>query len=188
MIRPAYWTDADLHTRLTADCREFYVGCWMEADDAGYIAWDPDRLGADLYPFRSLSWRRAHLAKWLVDLSVAGHLRMLDCGKHVVVPNLPRYQHAPKPGYQNQRAHDTCLRKKAPSGTTGDPVEPAGKHDLVVPLGASWDHVSPAQGVGIGVGVGIGFSGAAAPTENNGTTGLKERIGDFAAIVGGKAS
>ena len=169
MIRPAYWTDADLHTRLTADCREFYVGCWMEADDAGYIAWEPDRLGADLYPFRSLSWRRAHLAKWLTDLSVAGHLRMLDCGKHVVVPNLPRYQHAPKPGYQHQRAHDNCLRLVAPSGATGD-------------------HVSPAQGVGIGVGVGIGFSGAAAPTEDTKTDGLKSRLGDFGTIVGGKAS
>ena len=26
MIRPAYWTDSDLHTRLTAEQREFYIG------------------------------------------------------------------------------------------------------------------------------------------------------------------
>ena len=58
MIRPAYWTDADLHTRLTAEQREFYIGLWMEADDAGFIAWDVDRIGADLYPFRPLAWRR----------------------------------------------------------------------------------------------------------------------------------
>lgn len=161
MIRPAFWTDADLHTRLSAECREFYIGCWMEADDAGYIAWDPDRLGADLYPFRSLAWRRAHLAKWLEALSVGGHLRMLDCGRHVVVPNLTKYQAAPKPSYQHQRAHDACLRHKAPSGATGD-------------------HKGPAQGVGIGVGVGRGIEGGAPPRADETTNGreghAKERL------------
>jgi len=166
MIRPAYWTDADLHTRLSADVREFYIGCWMEADDAGYIAWDPDRLGADLYPYRSLGWRRSHIAKWLGDLSIGGHLRLLDCGRHAVVPNLTKYQAAPKPSYQHQRAHDTCLRHKAPSGASGD-------------------HKGPAQG--FGVGKGLVLDGGAPPRadENNGATeGLKAKLGDFADIVG----
>jgi len=125
MIRPAYWTDADLHTRLSADVREFYIGCWMEADDHGYISWDVDRLGADLYPYRGLTWRRTHLAKWLALLEVNGHLRLLPCGKHAVVPNLARYQAPPKPSYQNERAHDVCLRQRAPAGTTGDQRAPA---------------------------------------------------------------
>lgn len=72
MIRPAYWTDADLHTRLTAEQREFYIGLWMEADDAGFIAWDVDRIGADLYPFRPLGWRRERLPKWLALLNGPG--------------------------------------------------------------------------------------------------------------------
>lgn len=123
MIRPSYWTDADLHTRLTADVREFYVGLWMESDDAGYVAWDIDRLGADLYPYRSLGWRRTHLPKWLVSLGT--HVQLLDCGEHVLIPTLPRYQSPPKPSYQNQRAHERCVRQLAPHGTSGRHVVPA---------------------------------------------------------------
>lgn len=123
MIRPAYWTDVDLQTRLTADVREFYIGLWMEADDAGYIAWDVDRIGADLYPFRPLGWRRSHLPKYLELLGC--HVVILDCGQHVVVPTLTKHQAPPKPSFQNQRAHDKCVRQMAPSGTSGGQVVPA---------------------------------------------------------------
>jgi hypothetical protein len=125
MIRPAYWTDTDLHTRLSADAREFYIGCWMEADDAGFLAWDIDRIGADLYPYRSLSWRRAHITKWMAELGVANHVRLLDCGRHAVVPNLAKYQACPKPSYQHKTAHGNCLRPVAPQGATGDHMAPA---------------------------------------------------------------
>ena len=123
MIRPAYWTDADLHTRLTADVREFYIGLWMESDDAGYIAWDVDRIGADLYPYRPLTWRRAHLPKYLAALN--SHIVTLACGQHIVVPALTRYQAPPKPSFQNQRAHEKCVRQVAPSGATGGQRVPA---------------------------------------------------------------
>ena len=123
MIRPAYWTDADLHTRLTAEQREFYIGLWMEADDAGFVAWDVDRIGADLYPYRPLAWRRARLPKWLALLS--DHARLLDCGQHVLIPSLHRHQSPPKPSYQNKRAHETCLRQVAPAGASGGHVAPA---------------------------------------------------------------
>src|SRR5574343_1083487 len=126
MIRPPYWTDADLHTRLTAEVREFYIGCWMQSDDDGYIAWDIDRIGADLYPFRSLAWRRAHIARWMDLLAVGGHVRMLDCGKHAVVPNLPKYQACPRPSSQHRKDHEACLRKAAQRGNTGDHVAPRG--------------------------------------------------------------
>ena len=123
MIRPAYWTDADLHTRLTADVREFYIGLWMESDDAGYIAWDVDRIGADLYPYRPWGWRRTHVPKYLAALD--SHVVILECGQHIVVPSLTRYQAPPKPSYQNQRAHDKCIRQVAPSGASGGQRVPA---------------------------------------------------------------
>jgi hypothetical protein len=110
MIRPAYWTDADLHTRLTADVREFYVGLWMLADDAGYVTWDVDRVGAELYPFRPFAWRRKHLPEWLALLG-EDHAQLLSCGRHVVVPNLAKFQSPPRPSYTVQRAHDGCLRQ-----------------------------------------------------------------------------
>lgn len=131
LIRPAYWTDADLHTRLSADAREFYIGLWMEADDAGYVSWDLDRIGADLYPYRPLGWRRRSLAKWIEGLAINGHIRVLECGAHAVIPNLPKYQSPPKPSFQNQRAHDSCLRQMAPAGAAGRQRAPAQEGGLV---------------------------------------------------------
>lgn len=110
MIRPAYWTDADLHTRLTADQREFYIGLWMLADDEGYVAWDPDRVGAELYPYRSATWRAKRLADWLAVIG-PDHAKLLDCGLHVYIRNLKRYQTPPRPTSMNQKAHDVCMRE-----------------------------------------------------------------------------
>ena len=123
MIRPAYWTDADLHTRLTADVREFYIGLWMEADDAGYIEWDPIRVGADLYPYRGLRWRTEHIAKW-VEL-LAGHVQVLDCGKHLRVPNIEKHQNVPRPSYPNKRAHERCVRQGTAHGAKWGQVGPS---------------------------------------------------------------
>jgi len=123
MIRPAYWTDADLHTRLTAEQREFYIGLWMEADDAGVVAWDVDRIGADLYPFKPLRWRRDRLPTWLALLT--DHALLLPCGQHVLIPSLSRHQSPPKPSYQNKRAHDACIRQMVPDGASGGQRAPA---------------------------------------------------------------
>ena len=168
MIRPAYWTDADLHTRLTADVREFYIGCWMEADDAGFLPWDIDRIGADLYPYRSLTWRRGHIAKWMDLLAVAGHVQLLDCGKHAVVPNLPKYQACPRPSYQHKTAHGNCIRHVAPHGATGD-------------------HVAPAQEVKGREEKGRGSNGGAAALDE-GTSDFRAKAGVPAFLGGGKPS
>ena len=124
LIRPAYWTDADLHTRLSAEAREFYIGLWMLSDDAGFVTWDIDRMGAELYPFESLAWRREHIPMWLDALD--SHAVLLECGKHVLISSLPRHQYPPKPSFQNRRAHEACLHLVAPYGASGDHVAPAG--------------------------------------------------------------
>jgi hypothetical protein len=123
MIRPAYWTDADLHTRLTAEQREFYIGLWMLADDAGYVAWDLNRVGAELYPFRSLAWRSKRLPEWVALL--APHVKTLDCGRHLLVPKLDQYQKPPRPSFQERTAHERCVRQMAADGTTWGQVVPA---------------------------------------------------------------
>ena len=129
LIRPAYWTDADLHTRLSAEAREFYIGLWMLADDAGFVVWDIDRMGAELYPFEALAWRREHIPMWLDALDSHDHL--LECGKHVLIPTLPRHQMPPKPSYQNRKAHEACMHQMAPAGTSGDQRAPAREGGLV---------------------------------------------------------
>jgi hypothetical protein len=182
MIRPGYWTDTDLQTRLTAEVREFYVGLWMEADDAGYVAWDVDRIGADLYPFRALAWRRKRIPEWIQEL--ASHVRVLDCGKHAVIPNLTKYQSCPKPSYQNQRSHDSCLRLAATSGTTGDHMAPGGEREPVGPHGTTGDHMAPAQ-EGKRVKKGRELKGNSAQArENDGETGgLRDRLGSFEDVM-----
>ena len=83
MIRPAYWTDADLHTRLNADQREFNIGLWMLADDAGFANWNPVRIGADLYPDRASAGGRADFPEW-VELLEVDHVQPLPCGRHLL--------------------------------------------------------------------------------------------------------
>lgn len=166
MIRPAYWTDADLHTRLNADAREFYIGLWMEADDAGYVAWDVDRIGADMYAYRPLGWRRTHIARFVEALGVNGHIRLLDCGRHLVIPNLTKYQSPPKPSFPNKRAHEGCMVGQ------------------VAPHGASGDQRGPAQGFSREGGLvgeeGKGLEGGALRRGNGASTGETTTGGDLA--------
>ena len=56
-IKPSWFLDKDLRRGTTADAREFYIGLWMLADDAGYLEWDPERIGAELYPFDPIAKR-----------------------------------------------------------------------------------------------------------------------------------
>lgn len=126
MIRPAYWTDADLHTRLTAEQREFYIGLWMLADDAGYVEWDPVRIGADLYPYRGLAWRTRRISEWVTVLGC--HVVMLPCGKHLIVPNLEKHQNVPRPSYPNRRAHEAkCAHMRPSAGREGNLREGKGR-------------------------------------------------------------
>lgn len=166
MIRPAYWTDADLHLRLTAEQREFYIGLWMLADDAGYLPWDPDRIGAELYPYRSPAWRAKRLTAWLAALG--DHARLLECRKHVLVPNLPRYQKPPRPSEQYRQAHATCLH--------------------VVPSGASDDHVAPAQGFSKGLRREGEEKGAPAGANGKPRTEFQERAGVPVFMGGGEGT
>ena len=107
MIRPAYWTDADIHTRLSADVREFYIGLWMQSDDEGYIDWDLVRIGAELYPYRGPAWRRVRLPIWAKQLEP--HVVVLPCGKHAVIASLPKHQTVPRPSSAIRRQHDRCV-------------------------------------------------------------------------------
>lgn len=95
-IKPDYWLDRDLATRLDAAAREFYIGLWMAADDAGFLEWDVVKLGAILYPFRSPDDREVDIATWADQLRALDpddpHLIVLECGRHARVPKMPGHQ------------------------------------------------------------------------------------------------
>jgi hypothetical protein len=92
-VKPEYWKDARLHNTpgITANVREFYIGCWGLADDAGWLRWDVPAIGAELYAYRSARQREANVARWGDMLGKLGRLKILDCG-HAFVQNLARHQ------------------------------------------------------------------------------------------------
>jgi hypothetical protein len=94
-IKPAWWLDKTLRRGLTADQREFYIGLWMLADDAGYLEWDPVRIAAELYPYETVGRRESRVTAWAFTLEALEpddpHLLRLPCG-HAVVPKMPGHQ------------------------------------------------------------------------------------------------
>lgn len=112
-IKPAYWSDHDLQTALTAAEREFYVGLWMQADDAGWLSWDVHRIGAELYPFRTVKARESFIGATAAKLAAlngdAPHLVIFKHCGHAVVPKMPLHQHqSGKPVYTVHAAHQRC--------------------------------------------------------------------------------
>lgn len=94
-IKPSWFLDKALRKGTTADCREFYIGLWMLADDAGYLVWDEERIAAELYPFDQIARRERNVAKWATVLERLDpddpHLVVWDCG-HARVPKMPGHQ------------------------------------------------------------------------------------------------
>lgn len=94
-IKPSWFLDKDLRRGTTADAREFYIGLWMVADDAGYLVWDVVRLGAELYPFDPITRRERNVEKWAAVLEHLDpsdpHLIVWTCG-HARVPKMPAHQ------------------------------------------------------------------------------------------------
>jgi hypothetical protein len=94
-IKPSWFLDKELRRGTSADAREFYIGLWILADDAGYLVWDVTRIGAELYPFDAIRAREKHVEKWASQLETlndkAPHLIIWDCG-HGRVPKMPEHQ------------------------------------------------------------------------------------------------
>lgn len=90
-IKPDFWTDKVL-SGFDDATRLFYIGLWMEADDDGYIHWEPDQIAARLYPYKSVAGRERFVRSATLRLADSKHVVMLDCERHILIPNLPKYQ------------------------------------------------------------------------------------------------
>jgi hypothetical protein len=95
-LKPEWWDDKALQTRITPACREFYIGLWHNADDAGYLRWDADAIAAALYPYKGMRTRERQVRRWADELKAldpeSPHLILLDCGRHGRVPKMPGHQ------------------------------------------------------------------------------------------------
>jgi hypothetical protein len=117
-VKPAFWTDAKV-AKLGYPTRLFYIGLWCIADDAGWLEWDLDELGAMLFPHESPGRRRRHVTTWAEELVRVGRVVLLDCGC-AVIPTLDTHQrHAG--GNRSFQFRDAHLRRH-PSVSTGESV------------------------------------------------------------------
>ena len=170
-IKPGWWLDKELRRGLSADAREFFIGLWMLADDAGWLQWDVTRIAAELYPFGvdvdgglfatdPIEAREAAVATWtaqLVALPGRPHLVILGCG-HARIPNLTEHQRVGgRPVHTMRDAHArgcATMRDDARRGRVGN---------------------------GKGT-VGNGSDGSQAIHDGE-PDGLKARLGDWSTIV-----
>lgn len=169
-IKPGWWLDKDLRRGLSADAREFYIGLWMLADDAGWIDWDLEHIAAELYPYGVVTGglftpdpieaREAAVATWARQLEALSpddpHLVLYPCG-HAQIPKLTNHQRVGgRPVYTVQVAHARgCARMRADAhnGRVGNGRERVG-------------------------------NGSAAPSpEGEAGAGLKGRLGSYEDII-----
>lgn len=110
LIRPEFWADSTMAdfsdgTRLT------YIGLWCLADDDGYFRWSIRDIAAELYRYEPPRRREVRVRRQLDAIVAAARVRVLDCGKHGLIPSLPK--HRVKGGNltdQHHRVHtSTCL-------------------------------------------------------------------------------
>jgi hypothetical protein len=110
LIRPEFWADSRM-ADLSSDARLTYIGLWCLADDDGYLSWSVRDIAAELYRYDAPRQRERRVERHLSTIVDGGRVRVLECGRHAVIPSLPR--HRVKGGNlsdQHHRSHtSTCL-------------------------------------------------------------------------------
>lgn len=101
-VKPAFWSDARI-AELPDAVRLFYIGLWMEADDAGWFRWDPVEVARDLYGFEGRARRERRVAAMFQALCEAGRITLHPCG-HAEVPTLTTHQRLAGPEKQVKTA------------------------------------------------------------------------------------
>jgi hypothetical protein len=89
-VKPAFWADARM-AELPESVRLFYIGLWMQADDAGWFRWDPIEVARDLYGYEGRAKRERRVPQMFQALVDAGRVVLHDCG-HAEVPRMADHQ------------------------------------------------------------------------------------------------
>jgi hypothetical protein len=122
-VRPEFWTDETM-ALLAYPVRLFYIGLWNVADDAGWMEWRPNRIGAVLFPYESPKRRERDITAWAERLVEVGRLVIHECGC-AQVPTLSKHQRVS--GKQSFTAFDGhsphALRIGKQSPLSDSPVE-----------------------------------------------------------------
>lgn len=108
-VKPEFWSDAKM-LPCPAWLRLFYIGLWMEADDAGWLRWDPEQIAMDILRDLSVTKAVARASEGGDKLVAMGRLRILPCG-HAEVPKLADHQRlagATRRVYTYRDEHKRC--------------------------------------------------------------------------------
>jgi hypothetical protein len=89
-VRPEFWSDPVV-ARLSPDAKLTYIGLWCVADDAGWLAFDLDAIGALLSPYESVRVRTRRLERSCEALVEAGRVVLHPCGC-ALIPKLTEHQ------------------------------------------------------------------------------------------------
>ena len=157
-VKPAFWTDARI-AALPPAARLFYIGLWMEADDAGWLRWDCSQIANELYGYESRRRRERDVEAFLALLVAAERVIVHPCG-HVEIPRLTTHQHLSVTSKQVrtiQREHAVC--QDAPQ----EPAEPRGNPPLPSRKGKGEGHVNGGGNGTVGEGHGKGSAPANTP-------------------------
>lgn len=125
-VKPEYWSDP-VTARLSDTAQLLYIGLWNVADDAGYLVWDADTIGAHLRPYENPKRRVRRIEAAAAELVDAGRMQMLACG-HAVIPTLPIHQRmssAAKRVLMEQKKHEVSRCPRIPAEVRGSPEVPA---------------------------------------------------------------
>lgn len=127
-MKPEWWRDKVLMTRTKADTRELYQGLWMVADDGGFFEWDATEIGAEIYPFVSVTRREKDVERHALLLEAlepkSPHLIRHACG-HAEVPKMPQHQRIQpdKRVYTHRKRHESHNCPRRPETPRGDPQD-----------------------------------------------------------------
>ena len=122
-IKPEFWSDARLY-RLDPVVKLIYIGLWNEADDSGFLRWEPMQLALDLLPDVDLASGQTMIVQAGDELEARGRIRRYKCG-HAAIPTLPKNQHlagATKQVHTIRREHDACNARRR--GSPRVPADP----------------------------------------------------------------
>lgn len=123
-VRPEFWTDP-VTARLTPPAMLTYIGLWGVADDAGWLTWNVEQIGALLYPYKSGHVRTRMVSTASDQLVEAGRMVLHPCGcAHI--PTLETHQriggNKSFTGRDKHRVH-TSMDKSARNVTLGNVTE-----------------------------------------------------------------
>ena len=121
-VKPEFWEDEDV-AALPPLTRLYFIGLWNLADDAGYLRWSVVGVAAALFRYDSKGRRERAVTDAMARLVTAGMAEVLDCGRHALVPNLPKHQRL---SGETRRVH-TYLREHEEEASPHIPAEERGE-------------------------------------------------------------